>query len=83
MTTAVARGVPGNYCDELEETLNKVHKYVASNISQAQRRQKMAYDNTTKVGSAQLKAGDCVWLNNKAVSTKKSRKFRKEWTDRK
>ena len=78
--SAVARGVPGNYCDELEETLDKVHKHVASNIRQAQKRQKMVYDNATKVESTQLEAGDWVWLNSKAVSTKKSRKFHKEWT---
>ena len=78
--SAVARGVPGNYCDELEETLDKVHKHVASNIRQAQKRQKMVYDNATKVESTQLEAGDWVWLNSKAISTKKSRKFHKEWT---
>ena len=58
VTNAVARGVPENYCDELEKTLDKVHKHVASNISQAQKRQNMAYDNATKVESTQLQAGE-------------------------
>ena len=70
----------GNYCDKLEETLRKVHKHVANNISLAQKRQKEDYDKATKVESTQLKPGDRVWLNSKAIPKGKSRKFHQEWT---
>ena len=70
----------GNYCDELEKTLRKVHKHVANNISLAQKRQKEDYDKATKVESTQLKPGDWVWLNSKAIPKGKSRKFHQEWT---
>ena len=36
----LTRGLPGNYCDELEQTFRKVHKHVANNISLAQKSQK-------------------------------------------
>ena len=74
------KGLSGNYCDELEQTLRKVHKHVANNISLAQKRQKKDYDKATKVESTQLKPGDRVWLNSKAIPKWKSRKFHQEWT---
>ena len=74
------RGLSGNYCDELEQTLRKVHKHVANNISLAQKRQKKDYDKATKVESTQLKPGDRLWLNSKAIPKGKIRKFHQEWT---
>ena len=74
------RGLPGNYCDELEQTLRKVHKHVANNISLAQKRQNEDYDKETKVESTQLKPGDRLWLNSKAIPKGKSPKFHQEWT---
>ncbi len=76
----LTRGLPGNYCDELEQIFRKVHKHVANNISLAQKRQKEDYDKATKVESTQLKPGDRVWLNSKAIPKGKSRKFHQEWT---
>ena len=70
----------GNYCDKLEKTLHKVQKHVANNISLAQKRQKEDYDKATKVQSTQLKPGDLVWLNSKAIPKGKSHKFHQEWT---
>ena len=73
-------GLVGNYCDELEKTIHDIHKQVATNVRGAQNRQKQAYDKQTKVESGPLKAGDQVWLNNKAVPKGKSRKFHNNWT---
>jgi transposase InsO family protein len=74
------RGLSDNYCDELEQTLRKVHKNVATNINLAQKRQKEDYDKATKVEGTQFKPGDLVLLNSKAIAKGKSHKFHKEWT---
>ena len=79
-TNTTVKGPSANYADELKKTLRYVHRCVANNISLAQKRQKKDYDNMTKLQSTQIKAGDQVCLNSKAVSRKKSRKIHQEWT---
>ena len=69
-----------NYCDELEKTLKDVHCYMKTNLSVAQGKQKKGYDERNDVDyCTELKKGDRVWLNNKAVPKGLSRKFYLPW----
>ena len=69
-----------NYCDELEKTLKEVHCNMKTNLNVAQGKQKKGYDERNDVDHCtELKKGDRVWLNNKAVPKGLSRKFHLPW----
>jgi hypothetical protein len=75
-TTETKKQLISNYGDELENTLKDVHNIISRRISLAQQKQDRQH-KTDK--STELKEGDRVWLNNRAVPKALSRRFHFQW----